>query len=186
MPALACIKSLTDRGNGLWNHSQFVAFLVGQVLLVRPSLAQGTNESYIILAALLHDLGKTQWPNHYFTAAAHSLSNTDFFIMQTHPIQGAARAKELGLAPEIVTLVAQHHERPGGQGYPKNLQSPLPQALVIGACDVFAACTEFRPYRDKPLPFDKALAAAENVCPETAAALNEVCTPNTLKRFQHP
>jgi hypothetical protein len=52
-------------------------------------------------------------------------------------------AYESGVPKSVADIIRQHHERPGGKGYPYKVEPSLP-ALVLAACDVYAAATEIR------------------------------------------
>lgn len=150
-------------GNNLLDHSRRVAHAVARVLQLEPDLANGLSRDEIVLAALLHDLGKVMWPREYFSVPLRLLADSDRQAMQSHPLVGADLAWRIGTPEGVVALIEQHHERPGGTGYPRRISNPHPAALLIGACDAFVACLEPRPYRSKPLSRDEALREAAKV-----------------------
>ncbi|MBO8128929.1 MAG: HD domain-containing protein [Peptococcaceae bacterium] len=162
-------------GNGLLDHSCRVAILVADVLEREPGLAEGIELRDVMLAAFLHDLDKTNWPEDYFTKPHYLLSHGDHSVIQAHPLIGAGLAQELGVTEIIRVLIEQHHEHRNGNGYPRKLADPHPAALLIGACDAYAACLEPRVYRPEPLPVFEALREASKVgCEVTVRILEKL------------
>ena len=50
----------------------------------------------------------------------------------------------------VLEVVAGHHERPGGHGYPARLKNPTRAMQIVAACDAYAAVREHRLYRSTP------------------------------------
>lgn len=127
---------------GLEEHSRRTARLVLEAakLLRLPCPAE------LGLAAYLHDLGKTAWPEELFTK--YLLEPHDWGLVKAHPVLGEQLAAEFW--PEIPAtaraVIRGHHERPGGAGYPDGLAEPPVEALLVAA-DAFDAMTTDRPYR---------------------------------------
>ncbi len=153
-------------------HAQRVACLVSKVLEKRPELANGFATDAIVVAALMHDIGKINWPKKWFSAPFSALTDAEVKAMQLHPIQGANLARQMGASDNVAKLIAEHHERSGGRGYPRSITHPHPASLVISTCDAYAACREHRAYREKSLSVADALREADRVgCPEAVKAL---------------
>lgn len=167
------IELLQQAGNGLLQHSLRVAELTADVLLQNPKLTGNIAPKNIVIAALLHDLGKTKWDKELFIKPYHQLTFEQHYHMQQHPIIGAEIARELNISEDIIMLIEQHHERDGGQGYPNGIKDPHPAALLIGTCDAYAACRETRAYRPEPLPKCEALREAARVSCEAIARILE-------------
>ncbi|MEW6697276.1 MAG: HD-GYP domain-containing protein [Bacillota bacterium] len=114
------------------------------------------------LAAYLHDLGKITWPQELFFKTP--VSPQEWEIIQAHTLQSEKIIlKEWPEVPgDIMRLVRQHHERPGGRGYPYGIYDPPFDALVLAACDVYSAMVSKRDYRTvKAGKFDPEVAIAE-------------------------
>ncbi|MFX7922516.1 HD domain-containing phosphohydrolase, partial [Acinetobacter baumannii] len=57
-----------------------------------------------------------------------------------HPDEAVAWLRNAGLADtEWLTAVAQHHEQPGGGGYPQGLAEPSETAQLLRLADIFLA-----------------------------------------------
>jgi HD-GYP domain-containing protein (c-di-GMP phosphodiesterase class II) len=100
-------------------------------------------------AARLHDVGKLGVPDTILQKPG-PLDEAEWAIMRRHPEWGAEMVAGVpGLEP-VGALVAAHHERWDGDGYPKGVTGeaiPL-AARVISVCDAYEAMVSRRPYRD--------------------------------------
>jgi putative two-component system response regulator len=103
----------------------------------------------------LHDIGKVGIPDAILLKPG-KLTSDEFAIMQTHTTLGAATldaalekfpdAQFLRFARDIVAC---HHERFDGSGYPRGLageEIPL-CARILSVADVYDACSSNRVYR---------------------------------------
>lgn len=91
-------------------------------------------------AALLHDVGLLTLPGRLLDeTAAHNLD--DYALIQSHPREGAALLSPYRFLSEAARLIAHHHERWDGAGYPYGLRGayiPL-AARILAIADVFDA-----------------------------------------------
>src|SRR5581483_1985853 len=72
-------------------------------------------------------------------------------------IVSARMLRACGVADtEWLDAVTQHHEQPGGGGYPAGLQAPTELAAALRLVDIYTAKLASRSSRD-PLPPDRAL-----------------------------
>lgn len=95
-----------------------LCLLLGRALnLPREALAS------LGIAALLHDVGKLELPLRY-RMVDESFSTSEYRIYQDHVARGVELAKRMGLSPEAVAAIAQHHEMLDGSGFPSKLQGP--------------------------------------------------------------
>jgi len=100
------------------------------------------------LGALLHDLGKLVVPDEILTGTDR-LTEDEFAMVRGHPEAGAALLRPVPSLRSVAPIVARHHERPDGTGYPAGLASDdigLAAALV-SVCDAWDAMVEDRTYR---------------------------------------
>lgn len=89
-------------------------------------------------AAMLHDIGLLMMPDHLLgTAPPHTLN--DYALIQSHPREGAALLSEYPFLQEPARLIAHHHERWDGAGYPYGLRGDyIPgSARILAIADVF-------------------------------------------------
>ncbi len=99
-------------------------------------------------AAVLHDVGKIGIED-YILRKPGPLEPDERRKMQEHPTIGVKIVEQVGLAPEVVQVIRQHHERPDGTGYPHGLTADKISegAKILGVADAFDAMTSDRPYR---------------------------------------
>lgn len=143
--ALSVALELRDDQTG--GHAERVSRLaLALARQVIPALARDPELEY---GFLLHDVGKIGIPDAILVKPG-KLTPREREIMQSHPHLGEriiARIPYLhGIAREVV---ASHHERWDGRGYPSRLareQVPL-GARVFALADAWDAMTNDRPYR---------------------------------------
>ncbi|EXG80730.1 bifunctional diguanylate cyclase/phosphohydrolase [Cryptosporangium arvum] len=144
-PELAWLADRVDRVLSDHEHSTAVArwcLLVGGYLaLDHIELRQ------VVAAGRLHDIGK-------FGVGAAILRKTDpltdaeWGALRCHPEEGARLLRGVGGHAALAPLVAAHHERWDGLGYPEGIKGediPL-GARIIAVCDSWAAMRVDRPY----------------------------------------
>ena len=89
-------------------------------------------------AALLHDIGLLTLPGQLLVeSATHTLD--EYALIQSHPREGAALLSPYRFLNEAARLVAHHHERWDGAGYPYGLRGEyIPvSARILAIADVF-------------------------------------------------
>ncbi|PKM42911.1 MAG: hypothetical protein CVV05_16345 [Gammaproteobacteria bacterium HGW-Gammaproteobacteria-1] len=113
------------------------------------------------LGALIHDIGKIYVPAEFLNRPGH-LSDTEFEIIQSHPVMGNDIVKGIEFPWPVADMVVQHHERLDGSGYPKGLKDDeiLLEARILSVADVVEAMASHRPYR-AALPLEDALGEIE-------------------------
>jgi len=109
----------------------------------------------IIDAVKLHDLGKLAMPDSVLLKPG-KLTDEEFAIIRTHPIQGSEmlrhaieKMEEDTLLLTAMDITFGHHEKWNGSGYPVGLageEIPL-SARIAAIADVFDALTSTRPYK---------------------------------------
>ncbi|BCJ75079.1 hypothetical protein CS0771_46230 [Catellatospora sp. IY07-71] len=98
-------------------------------------------------AARLHDIGKICIDGSLL-AKPGRLTASEWEEMRRHPDEGARLIVELADRPDLAPLVAAHHERYDGAGYPRGLTgADIPiEARIISVCDAWATMRVDRPY----------------------------------------
>lgn len=92
------------------------------------------------LAALLHDLGLLMLPPHLQTRQ-QSLEPDSYVAIQNHSRLGATLLEPFFFLREATVMIAHHHERWDGSGYPYGLRGEfIPfEARILAVADVFEA-----------------------------------------------
>jgi anti-anti-sigma regulatory factor len=110
----------------------------------------------LIYGAVLRDIGMITVSHLILKNPAH-LSEEEWAMIRQHPVRGAQILEEMNLPKEVVEVVMNHHERWGGEGYPRGIKGteiPL-GARIVSLVDGYVAMTAERPYR-RALPYEKA------------------------------
>lgn len=102
----------------------------------------------LALAGFLHDVGKQAIPSSILSKPGE-LTDEEFSLVKTHVNIGVQLLEYANVSPAIIRIVAEHHERLDGTGYPNGLKgdeiSRAGQILAIA--DVISAVTSKRTYR---------------------------------------
>lgn len=108
-------------------------------------------------AAVLHDVGKIGIDENILRKPG-PLSPEERAKMQQHPMIGVKIVEQVGLTPEVVEMIRDHHERIDGKGYPGGIPGDRMAlgARILGVADAFDAMTSDRPYR-KGMPEERAI-----------------------------
>ncbi len=124
--------------------------------------------------ALLHDIGKLGVSPSILDKPG-KLTEEEHAIIKDHPLKGAKILDPIPSLQQVIPLVAQHHERFDGKGYPKGLHGKYIalHARILALADVVDALSSDRPYRPG-WPREKVLAyARENAGPQFDPAVVE-------------
>jgi len=99
-------------------------------------------------AAILHDIGKIGIDLSLLHKEG-SLSYGEIEQLQQHPHIGNKILEPIHFLKNVRTIIAQHHERFDGKGYPAALpgEDIMLEAKILAVADSFDAMTSDRPYR---------------------------------------
>ncbi|NTW77267.1 MAG: HD domain-containing protein [Syntrophaceae bacterium] len=100
------------------------------------------------LGGRFHDMGKIGVPEVILDKPG-KLTEEEYAIIKQHPQKGADILKPVHAYREAIPIVAQHHERYDGLGYPLGLagEEIALGARILAVADVFDALHSHRPYR---------------------------------------
>ena len=108
------------------------------------------------LAALLHDVGKTEVPG-YLLKASRRLSDDEFERIKSHTTLGNEILKSYN-EPEILEVskaCLEHHEKLDGSGYPNGTRDISHIGRILAIIDCYEAITnDDRPYRTALSPLN--------------------------------
>lgn len=138
---LTTVKVLSSlfelRGGRMAGHSHRVADIARQLahgLGVEASAAQD-----VLLAALLHDIGKIGMPDQLIEKAFNTLTATERPVFMDHPLRGEMVLMAVDQLKGAAELVRHHHECYDGSGYPDHLAG---LAIPFGA-RILAVANDF-------------------------------------------
>lgn len=110
----------------------------------------------LILAGLLHDIGKSKIPLDVINKPV-ALDQKEFVLIEQHPKYAFEILEEIdGIDNEVLLGILTHHEREDGSGYPLGITSEKINLIgkILAIVDVFDAMTSERHYRKKQSPFE--------------------------------
>jgi HD-GYP domain-containing protein (c-di-GMP phosphodiesterase class II) len=150
----ALSKTLMVRDRGTSSHTRRVTVYC-DLFCERLGLEKSLRKE-IVLAGLLHDLGKIGVSDRVLLKTS-ALSSEEWDEMRSHTEWGYEIVNCFPSLTGVAEVLRHHHERWDGAGYPNRLaESKIPfGARIIAVADAFDAMTSDRPYR-KALPSESA------------------------------
>jgi len=174
LTAMGLYPALRRREDGLLNHASTIAHNNIEILALLGKLAElhdpdtnghnlrvslytvmfcealGLPPSIVVWAAkgaLVHDVGKVVIPDQILLKPG-PLTPEEQQIMQMHVLHGMELVVQADMLSEAAPVVACHHERYDGTGYPLGLKGEsIPrEARIFAIIDVFDALTSRRVY----------------------------------------
>lgn len=149
---LSCINFPRPMDEGLQRHSLNVALLNGmqaEWLELPPD-----DVNTLVLAGLLHDIGKTMIPEEILNAPRR-LTAEETAVMRAHPVYSDQLLA--GKFDDNVRLAARHHhEKLNGKGYPDGVAGDELgfSARITAISDIYDAMVSARSYKGARLPLD--------------------------------
>ena len=150
------VRSLSLRDQMTARHSAAVARYAQAI--ARAAGASAEEQRLVHTAGLLHDIGKSIFPDHVLFAEG-SLNDDQWEIVKQHPGHGASVIAQIEEFADVAAIVQAHHERIDGTGYPNGVcGDDVPWlSRMISIADTYDVMTARDSYR-------------EPVAPETAIA----------------
>ncbi|WP_280242617.1 HD domain-containing phosphohydrolase [Nocardia abscessus] len=152
-PSLALAMIVDLKGRYLLGHSAHVAGLA--VAAATRMGVPADERAALRAAALLHDLGRAAVSSGVWDRGG-PLGRADWKRVRLHSYWTERILRRCPGLADLAELAAGHHERLDGSGYPRGKQDTSPASRLLAAADVFAACTEARPYRPAARPAEAA------------------------------
>lgn len=144
--AMACLCMMKEKDSYLYRHS--ISTSIWALLLGRHLGFNGAQLNSLAFGAILLDIGKTKVPESILNKTKE-LTKEEEHLMQQHVQHGLDILAESGVIDEQArVMVASHHERFDGKGYPQGLAGEdIPIFGRIAAIvDCFDAMTSPRAY----------------------------------------
>ncbi len=128
------------------DHQENVARLV-KAIAEEMGLSEDRSKG-LWVAGMIHDIGKLHIPGEILNKPT-SLSTIEFEIVKRHAEVGAETLRGVSFPWPIANIIAQHHERLDGSGYPRGLKKEqiIEDALILSVADVVEAMCSHRPFR---------------------------------------
>lgn len=144
-------RAIAKRDSDTGAHNYRVAWIAARIA-ERMGLS-GDDMQALIAGSFLHDVGKIGISDTILLKPG-KLDAAEMAIMRTHVGQGEEIVTGMGWLDGAQAVVASHHEKWNGSGYPRALAGtdiPL-AARIFAVADVFDALCSKRPYK-APLAF---------------------------------
>jgi putative nucleotidyltransferase with HDIG domain len=132
--------------------------------VAQAGLLSAKESAVITVAGLLHDIDKFYWPVKLLDTPPLELPKDDYTRIMEHTVASAVCVEMItkkNIAPEILTIIKQHHENFGGSGYPERLSgAAISQgARIIRIVDSYDTMTSPRPYKTAVSTYGEALSS---------------------------
>jgi HD-GYP domain-containing protein (c-di-GMP phosphodiesterase class II) len=149
-------RAIAKRDSDTGAHNFRVAWLAARIGEVMGLEDRAIQE--LMVGSFLHDVGKIGIPDAILLKPG-KLDEREMVTMRTHVTQGEEIVNGIGWLKGASTVVAAHHEKWNGSGYPRKMSGEaIPQAArIFAVADVFDALCSKRPYKE-PIGFDGAMA----------------------------
>ena len=157
----AGLPSLLHRPYSPNCYEEYIAGHSINVAIIAGSLGKGLGfdrkmQQELVLAGLLHDIGKTRIPSEILMKT-HCLTSDELEFIELHPTFGYEMIRSsVELSDRITICVLTHHERLDGTGYPHRLSGAKIDAFtrVIMLADIYESLIGERTYRNALTPGD--------------------------------
>lgn len=153
--AVTQMHNMDRDGDYLLHHSLHVSILAG--LMGRWLHLGREKKGRLILAGLLHDVGKLRIPEQILNKPG-KLTDEEMEIMRCHPMYSVELLTKSGLGAEedIMMGIMQHHERCDGSGYPSGIRKGniLSFGRILAILDIYDAMTANRAFAHRHSPFE--------------------------------
>ncbi|MBF0324905.1 MAG: HD domain-containing protein [Alphaproteobacteria bacterium] len=152
-------RAIAKRDSDTGAHNYRVAWIAARIA-ERLGMT-GSAMQALIAGSFLHDVGKIGIPDAILLKPGR-LDDGEMTIMRTHVALGEEIVTGMGWLDGAHAVVAAHHEKWDGSGYPRRIKGeeiPL-AARIFAVADVFDALCSKRPYKE-PMKFDEVMAILE-------------------------
>ncbi len=152
-------RAIAKRDSDTGAHNYRVAWIAASVA-EKMGVSGGAMQA-LIAGSFLHDVGKIGIPDAILLKPG-KLDDAEMTIMRTHVNQGRDIVMGAGWLSGAHEVVASHHEKWNGTGYPQQTKGediPL-AARIFAVADVFDALCSKRPYKE-PMGYEAAMAILE-------------------------
>jgi len=153
MEALGQMVAKRDSETGAHNYRvTYIAIRIAEELGYKGVAMQS-----LITGSFLHDIGKVAIPDSILLKPG-ALSDAEWVIMKAHVTHGEQMVKHIGWLSKAHEIVANHHEKWNGTGYPRGISGadiPISARIFMVADSFDALCSE-RPYK-KAFDYDESM-----------------------------
>lgn len=140
-------RAIAKRDSDTGAHNYRVAWIATRI--AEKMGLDGSHMQALIAGSFLHDVGKIGIPDAILLKPG-KLNDHEFTIMRSHVRQGEEIVAGMGWLDGASSVVAGHHEKWNGSGYPRQLSGEAinSEARIFAVADVFDALCSKRPYKE--------------------------------------
>lgn len=135
------IQLMADKvgGEEVYYHSLNVSLL--SMMLAKELKAPAPVVQMVGMGALFHDIGELEIPDR-IVRKQEALSKAEAALLQMHCEYGVNIAKRMNLPNEVLQVIAQHHERVDGSGYPAGVTAAQMSLLsrIVSLVNAYDKC----------------------------------------------
>lgn len=109
-------------------------------MMLAKGLGYSTEQGQILgVGALLHDIGLMEVPDRVLKKRPEEYTKPERELRAMHVEFGLKLGKQLGVANDVLAIIAQHHELADGTGYPQGvkLEKIVPLARVVALVNFY-------------------------------------------------
>lgn len=152
-------RAIAKRDSDTGAHNYRVAWIASRIAECMG--LGGAKMQALIAGSFLHDVGKIGIPDAILLKPG-KLTDEEWLIMRTHVAQGEEIVSGSGWLEGANAIVAGHHEKWNGSGYPRMLSCEMIpiEARIFAVADVFDALCSKRPYKE-PMGFEAVMVILE-------------------------
>jgi len=154
---LGVFKTFGPAGESSILHAQEVSRLASEI--ARDMNMSDSDIKKIEIAGLLHDIGNIGIDK-YIIFKQDTLTPHEYELVKKHPALGAKMLSSIKELKDVAAIVAQHHEKVNGKGYPKGLDRRNIQkgARIISIAEAYDSMISPHSYKT---PVSKEIAVNE-------------------------
>ena len=151
-----CVQKMQEFDRTLASHSTDVCVL--SLIVAQEMSGIQMDQEELGIGALLHDAGYLRLPRNLYRKA-RDLGGHERSLMQQHPQLAAtviAQGSAGALPEQVRRIIAEHHERMDGSGFPQGLSRDalLMAGQLVGLVDAYDGMVSWRSERAPLLPHD--------------------------------
>ena len=127
----------TSGGEDVYYHGLNVSILC---LMLAKELGLSSEQARLLgTGALLHDIGMSEIPDRVLRKRPEQTTKPERELRALHVEYGVNLGKKLALPPEVMAIIAQHHELADGSGYPlgTKLEKISPLARIVSLVNFY-------------------------------------------------
>ena len=135
----ATLHVMGDKAGGedVYHHSLNVTILA---MMLAKDLGFSSREALQLgMGAMVHDIGLTEIPSQVLMKSPDEYSHAERELRAMHVEYGVNIGQRVGLSPEALVVIAQHHEFANGSGYPSGLKEAemAPAARLVSMVNFY-------------------------------------------------